>query len=73
MENLLRSLFLASDPGRSVSGLSNQAWDILKRIKTVTWQKLAEAITEAERLRAGTKQAQTTPAEQNEKATLPPT
>jgi hypothetical protein len=48
MEELLRLLLVANDPGPSSWGLSNQAWDILQKVKAATWGKLAEAIEEVQ-------------------------
>jgi hypothetical protein len=48
MEELLRLLLVANDPGHSSWGISNQAWEILQGAKTVTWGKLAQAITEVQ-------------------------
>lgn len=36
MEELLRLLLIHNDPSHSVSGLSNQAWEILQKAKTAT-------------------------------------
>jgi hypothetical protein len=48
MEELLRLFLIHNDPSRSVSGLSNQAWEILQRAKATTWGKLAEAIAKVQ-------------------------
>jgi hypothetical protein len=45
MEEMLRLLLVANDPGHSSWGISNQAWEILQTVKTTTWGKLAEAIS----------------------------
>jgi len=48
MEELLRLLLAANDPGHSSWGISNQAWEILQGAKTATWGKLAKAIAEVQ-------------------------
>jgi ribosome-binding protein aMBF1 (putative translation factor) len=48
MEELLRLLLAANDPGHSSWGISNQAWEILQGAKTATWGKLAQAIAEVQ-------------------------
>ena len=77
MEELLRLLLVANDPGHSSWGLSNQAWDILQKVKAATcWGKLAEAIAEAQRdgtgtghLRTGENQAESSLVQNNGKTT----
>jgi hypothetical protein len=48
MEELLRLLLAANDPGHSSWGISNQAWEILQGVKTARWGKLAQAIAEVQ-------------------------
>ncbi|HEV3483011.1 MAG TPA: hypothetical protein VGR97_11875 [Candidatus Acidoferrales bacterium] len=77
MAELLRLLLIANDPGISSWGLSNRAWDILQKVKTATWMKLAEAIAEAQennsneadRLRTNPNEAESSSAQNSEKTT----
>jgi hypothetical protein len=48
MEELLRLVLVANDPGKSSWGLSDQAWEILQRVKSATWGKIAQAIAEVQ-------------------------
>jgi hypothetical protein len=68
MEELLRLLLVANDPGHSSWGLSDQAWGILQEVKTsASWGKLAKAIEKAQRLTTGTKQTESSPAQNSGK------